>query len=621
VASIRSRIAHLSYLPGALRIVWDASRKWCLLWTGLLLVQGLLPAATVYLTRPLVDALIALVQSPDDWEVIRPFLALAGAMGASMILTELISSILGGIRSYQAELVEDHISSLIHEKSISLDLAYFESPEYYDQLHRAHSGASTRALALLENTGSLLQNGISITAMAAILLPYGLWLPLVLVLSTLPALYVVVSHQLQMRHWWSATTDSRRWASYYDQILTFDWAAAEQRLFGWGSHFKNAYQDLRGRLRSERASLTRGQVISRLLASMVALAIFALVMGWMIWRTTRGTATFGDLALFYQAFSRGQSIMQSILTSAGQVYVNALFVGDLFSFLNLQPQIFSGADATPPPDVPKRGLRFRGVTFRYPGSSRLALQDFDLDIPAGQTVALVGANGAGKTTVTKLLCRFYDPEEGTIELDGIDIKTLNVEALRRMFTVMFQSPVNYIASVGYNISIGDLTAPQEGPYVTSAAHAAGAHTFIERLPSSYDTLLGKWFNSGTELSGGERQRIALARAFFRNSPIVILDEPTSFMDSWAESEWLSRFRSLVQGKTALIITHRFTTAMRADIIHVMLGGKIVESGSHGDLMSFGGLYAQSWTAQIEAARSPLPSNGNSVTYSLDDIGT
>jgi ATP-binding cassette subfamily B protein len=252
----------------------------------------------------------------------------------------------------------------------------------------------------------------------------------------------------------------------------------------------------------------------------------------------------------------------------------------------------------PAPASARRDICFRDVTFHYPGSQRVALEGFSMTVPAGQVAAIVGANGAGKSTLVKLLCRFYDPAAGTIELDGVDIRALALDDLRRLVTVLFQAPLEYHATVGENIAMSDRAAGSSAGAIEQAARGAGAHEVIERLPEGYDTLLGKWFADGTALSGGEWQRIALARAFLRQAAIVVLDEPTSAMDSWAEAEWLDRFRTLVEGRTAIVITHRFTTAMRADVIHVMDAGRIVESGSHDELLARGGLYARSWAEQM-----------------------
>ena len=246
------------------------------------------------------------------------------------------------------------------------------------------------------------------------------------------------------------------------------------------------------------------------------------------------------------------------------------------------------------------GIRFQGVTFRYPQSTGEVLKDFNVTIPAGQVVAIVGANGAGKSTLLKLMCRFYDPEAGVITVDGIDIRDMRAIHLRRMMTVLFQWPVPYQVTAAENIAFGDLSARGGGPAeLEIAGRAAGAHETIVGLPKGYDNLLGKWFANGVELSVGEWQRLALARAFFRRAPILILDEPTSALDSWAEADWFDRFRALANGRTAIIITHRFTIARRADMIHVMDSGRIVESGNHNRLLAQGGMYARSWSMQLE----------------------
>ena len=323
----------------------------------------------------------------------------------------------------------------------------------------------------------------------------------------------------------------------------------------------------------------------------------------MVSRTIAGAMSLGDLALFYQAFQQGLNLTRALLEGVGQLYQNSLFLGNLFEFLELKPQVISPKEPLPAPASLRSGIRFQGVTFRYPGNGRVALCNFNLTIPAGQLVAIVGANGAGKSTLVKLLCRFYDPDCGSITMDGADLRSFSVEEVRRRITVLFQQPVHYNATVRDNIWLGDLTRDPSFDAVRNAAINAGADSFIEQLPAGYDSMLGYSFEKGAELSVGEWQRVALARAFLRHAPVILLDEPTSAMDPWAEADWLRRFRDLADGRTAVLITHRFTTAMLADEVHVMEGGRIIQSGSHADLAAQDGRYAE-WAA-MHATRASV----------------
>jgi ATP-binding cassette subfamily B protein len=584
------------------RLVWGAARVWTLAWTGLLVLQGLLPVAIVYLTRLLVDGLVAAVAAHGSWAQARPTLLLAVVTAALLVLSETLQGFIEWIKTAQSELIQDHISNLVHERSASLDMAFYESPDYYDRLYRARTDATTRPLALLESGGSLLQNGLTLLGMAVVLVPYGLWLPLVLVASTAPALYVVVKSNRRLHQWWERSTTDRRWCQYHEWAVTSGSAAAEVRLFGLGDYFRSSYKKIRARMRGEHLQLVRDQALVRLVAGTVALLVSGGVMGWMVWQTMRGLLTMGDLVLFYQAFSRGQSLMRSLLGNMGQIYSNTLFLGNLFDFLDQKSEITDPANPLPPPASVKEGILLKNISFKYPGSERYALKDFSLQIPAGSFVAIVGPNGAGKSSLIKLLCRLYDPQEGIVKIDGIDIRELRIDDLRRMITVLFQTPVPYHATAGGNIALGDLGTKPAQFEIEKAACSAGAHDMIMGLPRGYNTLLGKWFADGTELSGGEWQRIALARSFLRQAQIVLLDEPTSSMDSWAESAWLESFRTLVVDKTVVMITHRFTTAMRADMIHVVDGGGIIESGNHDQLLSLGGLYARSWANQTQPSQ-------------------
>lgn len=600
---LRSQAA---YIPATLRLIWKAARRYTLAWLLLLVVQGLLPAAQLFLIRPLVDSLVAALGTGLSWEYVGPVLLFASLMAATILLTLAIGSALGWIRATQAELTRDNLAGIVHAKATELDLAFYEIPDYHDLLDRARSDLRERPLDLLESIGDLAKSGITLVAMGAILLKYGVWMPLALLVSTFPILYVVVIHNRRYHDWWKQTTPERRWSQYYDNLLTLDAAAAEVRLFDLGPHFQTKYQTLRRRLRGERLSLLGRQNAAQFGAGLASLLVTGSAMAWMVWQGLRGLVTLGDIALLYQALNKGQGLMSSLLSNLGRLYSSTLFLSNLFDFLALEPRIVQPPKPLPVPDRLRGGIEFRDVSFRYPGSDRLVFDQFNFHIPAGKIVAIVGSNGAGKTTLMKLLCRFYDPEGGTIELDGTDLRELSLPELRRTITGLFQFPVPYLATVQENITLGDPVGPHSRDDVEAAARRAGAHDFIMQLPNDYATLLGKWFPEGVQLSGGEWQRLALARSFLREAPIMILDEPTSYLDSWAELDWYDRFRQLANGRTAILITHRFITARRADVIHVMDQGRIVESGTHLELVDQGGVYADSWIRQTkEESRSTL----------------
>ena len=598
---LRKALAQLPYLPRALKLVWEVARPWTIAWVVLLILQGLLPAAMVYLTKLVVDGVVFAARNGSSWSQVRPVLVLLLILGGILLLMEIVRGGIKWVRTVQAELLQDHITSLIHEKSVTADLAFYELSDFYDHLHRARSEAWYRPVALLGNLGALLQSSITLLAMGAILIPLGPWLALALMLSTLPAFFVVVHYALAEYQWRLKSTGEERRAWYYDWIMTTADAAAELRLFGLGKHFQSNYKTLRQRLRGERLQLTRRQSVAELVASLIALIIIGGAIGWMVWKALLGLVTLGELALIYAAFNQGQGLMRTLLENAGQLYGNSLFLGNLFEFLSLQPKIVCRTD-TPPEAELNASIDFKRVSFTYPNASSKALDDFTITIPSGKIVAIVGPNGAGKSTLLKLLCRFYDPDEGNIEIDRRDLKVLAVDDLRRLITVLFQQPVHYNTTVRENVLYGDLRLAPSQAEIETAIAAAGADGVVSRLPEKDQTLLGRWFAGGTELSVGEWQRIALARAFLRRAPIIILDEPTSALDPWAEADWLERFRELARGRTSIIITHRFTTAMHADVIHVMDRGRIVESGSHDRLLEQRGLYAESWTQQTALRR-------------------
>jgi len=569
----------------------------------MLLVQGLLPAISITLTRQLVNNLVVVAGGGFSWESLQKILMPIGLMASILLLGEFFNACGEWIRTAQSELVHDYISGLIHKQSVAVDYGFYEYSEFNDKLNRAREGASGRSLALLESTGSLLQNSVTLFAVAAILLPYGFWLPLTLVISAFPAFYILMYLNKVQYQWSQRTTTGRRWLGYYDWLLTNNSTAAEVRLFDFGDYFQSSYKQLRRQLRQEQLRLLRQQTLGRFGATIMALAILGFAVLWMGRLVLLGVLTLGDLAVFLQALGEAQGVIKTLLGNLGQIYRNSLFISNLFDFLQIQPKIVDPPNPVPVPSILTQGIEFRQVTFRYPGTEEPVLDNFNLVLPAGKIVAIVGDNGAGKSTLIKLLCRFYDPDSGSIELDGTNIREFPVKKFRRLITVLFQSHIPYYTTAGENIALGDIWAASNQAEIEAAAKASGIHDKIMHLPQGYNTMLGKLFPEGAELSGGQWQRLALARAFFRRAQIIILDEPTSAMDPWAEHDWLERFRTLASDRTAIVITHRFTLAMQADIIHVMRAGEIVESGNHDELLALHGLYAQSWKSQMQASSS------------------
>jgi ATP-binding cassette, subfamily B, bacterial len=593
---LRGVLRQIPYLPRAFMLVWSATGGSAVLWLVLLIAQGLLPAAVVYLSRAVVNGLVPVLGRGHSGETFQHLFISIGCLAFVLLLGEALRIAAGFVRAVQSERVQDHISGLIHEKALALDLAFYDSPDYYDRLHRARVDALSRPSALFENAGSFLKNSLTLAAMSVVLLRFGLGLPLILVLSTLPALYIVFRNTLVFHAWRVRTTSLERRSRHYDWIITDRQTAAELRIFALGNRFRKAFQDIRARLRTERAALLRQESWGQLGADAIGLAALAGSLLWMAAKAARGLMNLGDLTLFYLAFTQGQRMMRDLLGQAGEIYRNIMFLENLFEYLNLKPQILDPLNPLPITQN-EVAVAIENVKFSYPGSLRPALVDFSFAIPSGQIVAIVGENGAGKSTLIKLLCRFYDPDAGRILLNGLDLRDLALIELWRRISILFQEPVRYHETAADNIAFSDSEANPNREAIESAACAAGADELIRRLPKGYETILGKWFG-GAELSVGEWQRLALARAFLRRASLIILDEPTSAMDSWAEADWMARFRRLVEGRTALIITHRFTTARQADKIYVMDKGRIIESGSHEELVSNEGRYAVSWRKQM-----------------------
>jgi ATP-binding cassette, subfamily B, bacterial len=599
VTKLRSVLPQLPYLPKAINLVWQAAGYWIVIWAVLLIFQGILPAIQIYLVKTAINSFVAVVKTDIHSPNVTSAFTYIGILVGLILFGGAIAYFNIWVRSLIAELTQDYVSSSIHRQAISLDLAFFESPDYYNCLHRACEEGKNQPFILLENLGELITSTLTLLSVAVVLLPLGIWLPLGLLLSSFPPFYVMYKNNQIENQWRLQNTSTQRYIDYYENILTEREFAAEVRLFALGDRFHNAYQKLREKLRTEKMGLMRSRSLAQFSASFLSLVILGIALSWMVSQMARGKLSLGDLALLLQSLWLAQGLLHSLLGNFSKIYQNLFLLQDLFEFLSLQPLLRNESAEYRLQNVGlTKGICFEQVSFYYPGSQRLALDGFTLTIPVGQIVAIVGENGAGKSTLVKLLCRFYDPEAGRITIDGVDVRDIPTAELRELFSVMFQFPARYQDTVANNIAIGAFATNPTGDEIEAVASMTGADIAIQQLPEGYDSLLGTRFG-GSELSGGQWQRLALARAWLREAPIVVLDEPTSAMDAWAEANWLGRLRELAEERTVIIITHRFTTAQQADMIHVMAEGRVVESGTHQELLVKGGSYAESWKMQVQ----------------------
>ena len=526
-ARLADALRELRPLPRAIALVARAAGRWTALWALLLVAQGLLPVAVVYLVRELVDALFAALQASGEGSAGRSVL-LAVTIAVLMLAAEILKSAAAWVRTVQAELVQDHVSELVHRQSLAVDLAFYELPEGYDRLYRARDDATYRPTALLESFGSFFQNGLTLVAMAAVVTRFGLWVPWALIVGTAPALFVVLGYGQRRHRWWREATPRHRMAAYLDWLMTSAENAAEVRLFALGDRFRSAFRAVREGLRGERLALEGERTRAEIGAGVFALAVQGAVTCWMIWRATRREIGAGDLALFYQAFQQGQSLLRAALHDLGGIYANSLFLGDLFEFLDLEPRL-SDAKASPAePARVEREVRFRDVRFTYPGASRPALDGLDLTIPAGRVgrhrrPERLGEEHARQAPLPLLRSR--------CRLDR-DRRHRSARAAARGRAAAVERPV---PDAGALRRFGGrehrlrrrVLASRRARRSPRPPSAPRPDELIDRLPQGYETLLGKWFEGGTELRAGEWQRIALARAFFRRAPILVLDEPTS----------------------------------------------------------------------------------------------
>jgi ATP-binding cassette subfamily B protein len=582
----------------AMFFVWESGPQWTRANIGLLVVQGLLPLGTLYLMKLLVDHVAEALTQQDPQLLLNDVALIMIGMAGVALLSSMISILATWVSQGHSHLVVDHVQNILHAKSLEVDLEYYENSRWYDQLHRAQQEASFRPIAILNSLVQVGQNAISLVAMGALLWMFHWAVVPVLILVALPDFLVRLRFANIMYDWQRSRTSEARKAGYLNWVLTRDIFAKEIRLFQVGPFFKNMYQDIRKVLRNELLGLEKRRALATLGAQVVAfLGIFG-VYFFLAQRTLQGFLTLGDLVMYFQAIQRGAGFLQQFSSSLSDLYKHNLFLSNLDEFLSVRSRIQESTHPMALPKTSTKGIEFDEVNFTYPGDSQKRLCNFSFRIQPGEHVAFVGANGAGKTTLVKILCRLYDPDAGQIRFDGHDIREFSVKQWRGAISVIFQDFARYFLSARDNIALGE-HGSQDLDKIKQAAQQAGAHEFIERLPLSYDTILGKWFEGGQELSVGEWQKVALSRAFFRDSQILVLDEPTSAMDAKAEAQLFERFHQLTKGRMAVLISHRMSTVKMADRIYVVDHGEIVESGNHEELMQRKGSYAELYEIQAK----------------------
>jgi ATP-binding cassette subfamily B protein len=583
----KKRWHHLAQATG---LVWRSARPWTLLQGGVVVAQGLLPVASLYLIRQVVDAVGRfLAQAPGDKDP-GPLLALLPWVGGVVVVGWILRAGSGIVAEAQAEAVADHVQGALQKKSAEIDLAYHETAAWHDQMRLAQSEAMTRPVGIVRNLTQLGSGVLVLGSVVGVLgLSQGFLLP-VLLAAALPGAGARIWNSRRWHAWRVAHSPAERQAGYLHLLLTSFPFAKEIRLLGTAGEWRRRFGAVRAELRRSRLAFGRRRAAIEIAADGVSAVAILGGLGLIYLRISGNAMTLGDLAMLYGGFQKGKSAFAGVLGSLAALYEDALFIGHFYDFLNLPHQVRSPAEPKPVPRRIVQGFRLEHVSFRYPGCDRDALQDVTAEIRVGEQVALVGENGSGKTTLVKLLCRLYDPTAGRILLDGVDLREFALEDLRTAFSVLFQDFGRYQMTAEENVRWGDVAVPAGDPRIAEAVRRGGAEAVVAQLPQGLQTQLGRLFKGGLELSEGQWQRLALARAFLRAAPILMLDEPTSSLDAKAERELLATVLAGSQGKTTVIVSHRLSTVQAASRILVLADGRLAETGTHAELLRAGGAY-------------------------------
>ncbi|HEY9087511.1 MAG TPA: ABC transporter ATP-binding protein [Anaerolineaceae bacterium] len=575
-----------------LALLWRICPGWTALSLLLVIGQGVLPLLGLYAMKRIFDAAVT-------QEGLQTALVWAGVAAGAALLTALLRAAASYVQQALSQQLTDAVSDILHERSVAVDLAYYEQPAYYDTLHRAQQEAPHRPAAMFGYLVQIVQSAISLIGVAALLIVFHWVIGLLLFFVALPGMAVRMIFSRRQYAFEVRQAAHEREAAYYHNLITDSGPATEVRLFGLGDVFRSRFRALRAALRKGRLRLVRRHALFDLATQVLAIGATFGIFAYSVAQAARGQLSLGSLVIVYLGFQSGLGYLQSLLHGLAGLFESNLFLTHFYQFLDLKNQVQAPVDPLPVPRPFRRGVELQGVSFRYPGSDRDSLRGVDLTLKPGEVIALVGENGAGKTTLIKLLCRLYDPAAGCVRVDGIDLRQVDPAEWRRQIAVVLQDYMCYFFSAEENIWLGDVSAPPDEERIRAAARLSGAEEAVERLSGSFRSILGKLFEGGMELSTGEWQKLALARAFYRKAEIVVLDEPTSSLDPLAEAELFQQFRRLIAGRSAIVISHRFSTVQMADRIYVLESGQVVECGTHAELLARGGHYARLYMAQAQ----------------------
>jgi ATP-binding cassette subfamily B protein len=595
----QERIAALRNVPAVLKIVWDSGPGVVVFGLVSRLFSSFLPVALLWITKLIIDAI---VQTVSRHQPVRPgFWWLVGAeFGLAVLNSILIRSI-----DYSDALLADkytrHVSIRVMNHAAGLDLTAYEDPVFYDRLERARVQATDR-LVMIQAIGRLVQQAITTITLSISIMLFSPWLMLLLIAGVIPAFlgeshFAFLGYAKNFRQ-----TPIRRQLDYLRVLGGSKEAAKELKLFGLKNFLSERFTRLSDVIYEENVTLSRRKLIAGGMLSTIGTMGYYSAYVFVIWRTIEGELSIGSLTFLAGAIQQASSNIEQIFSTMAAIGDQALFLTDLLAFFEMQPTIRSKPNALPAPRPIVHGIEFRSVSFNYPGSSRLVLDRINFQLHTGERLALIGENGQGKTTIVKLVTRLYDPTEGQILLDGVDLREYDLEDLHREIGEIFQDFMRYEMTARENIAVGRVEEINNLELLQSAARKSLADHTIQRLPQGYEQMLGRRFDHGMDLSGGEWQKVALARAYLRDAQLLILDEPTAALDARSEFEVFQRFSELTAGKMALFISHRFSTVRSADRILVLENGKIAEEGTHDQLASLGGRYAEMFEMQASSYR-------------------